>query len=468
MITVVYSTHKDEAYNDSFNKHIHETIGLKNFELLYYQNNNEFSLSEIYNRGLKESKNDIVIFLHNDIIFEKKYWGKKIIEHFNKNKDYGIIGVAGTRYLSNSGKWWDIQGEMVGQVYHQHNGKKWLSEYNKPFGNGIIDSVLVDGLFICVNKKIIKTNFNETYKGFHFYDVSFCISNFIMGVKIGTISNVPITHLSIGITNNKWEENRKQFVIDYIDKFPFITNSTYPNFEINKKIPLVSFIITIYNYGVMFEKTLQSIFNSTYKNLEIIVVNDGSTDKYVIEKLKNLNSKNIKVIHQNNNGPSSARNNGVKLSIGDYILPLDADDLIQPEYIQSCVNILNHDLNVSPVYCDTHHIGDINNVEQRPEWTFERLIQGPFIVNCSMFHRKAFDLCGGYDIELNGWEDYDLWIRMALNNYIGKRIPKPLFLYFHHEKDGTVSTNANKNQQELYIKIINKNFNKNGNNNNII
>ena len=75
-----------------------------------------------------------------------------------------------------------------------------------------------------------------------------------------------------------------------------------------------------------------------------------------------------------------------------------------------------------------------------------------------MFHRESFEVCDGYDVTLKGWEDYDLWIRMGLKGYSGKRIPKPLFTYFHHESDGTVSTEANNNQQELYNKIMNKNF----------
>jgi GT2 family glycosyltransferase len=75
-----------------------------------------------------------------------------------------------------------------------------------------------------------------------------------------------------------------------------------------------------------------------------------------------------------------------------------------------------------------------------------------------MFTKKAFDDCGGYDEDLIGWEDYDLWLRMMKNGYIGKRIPKPLFVYFHHENDGTVSTKANQNQQELYQNIMYKNF----------
>jgi cellulose synthase/poly-beta-1,6-N-acetylglucosamine synthase-like glycosyltransferase len=348
---------------------------------------------------------------------------------------------------------------MIGQVYHQHQGKKWLSEYNKPFGSRVIDSVIVDGLFFGIKKSNIKERFDETVNGFHFYDTTFCIKNFLSGVKIGTISNVPLTHLSIGMTNEQWELNRQLFVKKFDGKLPIKIKNEYPTLKINSKIPLVSVVIPIYNYGVQFEKTLRSIFESTYKNLEIIIVDDGSNDEYVKLKLESLEGHpNIKIIRQSNSGPSSARNNGINNSNGEYILPLDADDMIYPDYIQNCVNILKNNKNVSPVYCDTHHIGQIQGVEQRPEWSLERLKQGPFIVNCSMFHRDAFDKCDGYDTTLYGWEDYDLWIRMGLHGYTGKRLSKPLFYYFHHEKDGTVSTVANQNQQELYNKIMNKNF----------
>jgi len=456
-ITVGFSTRKD---NPHFIELLKQTSGFKEIDVIQKINNGEKSLSQTYNEILNESKTDIVVLCHDDILFEKPYWGKRLSEHFEKNPEFGIIGVAGTMFLPSSGRWWDIQGEMVGQVYHQHDGKKWLSEYNKSFGNGIIETILVDGLFFGVHKNRIKSNFDKEYKGFHFYDVSFCFSNFKKGVKIGTISNIPITHMSIGMTNSEWESNRLFFSENNKQNLPIIVNSKYPELKINPKLPLVSIIMPVYNYGSMFEKSIQSVFNSTYKNIELIIVNDGSTDDYVISKLKTLESHpNIKIIHQENLGPSSARNNGIKNSTGEFILPLDSDDMVLPEYIQNCVSILKNNKNISPVYCDTNHIGQSQGIQQRPEWSMDRLIQGPFIVNCSMFHREAFDSCGGYDTNLFGWEDYDLWIRMGLKGYSGKRIPKPLFVYFHHEKDGTVSTLANQNQQELYNKIINKNFN---------
>jgi len=456
MITVGYSTKKS---NPNFLEYIKKTCGIKNVQIIEIENPGLFSLTETYNKILDLSVNEIVVFTHDDILFEKEYWGKRIIEHFDKKPEYGILGVAGTTYYPSSGRWWEIQGEMIGQVYHQHQGKKWLSEYNKPFGSKIIDSVIVDGLFFSIKKSNIKERFDESVKGFHFYDTTFCIQNFLSGVKIGTISNVPLTHLSIGATNEQWEINRQLFVGKFQDRLPIKIKNVYPILTINPKIPLVSVVIPIYNYGIQFEKTLCSIFDSTYKNLEIIIVDDGSNDEYVKLKLESLESHpNIKIIKQSNSGPSSARNNGINNSNGEFILPLDADDMIYPEYIQNCVNILKNNKNISPVYCDTHHIGQIQGIEQRPEWSMERLIQGPFIVNCSMFHKKAFDDCKGYDDSLKGWEDYDLWIRMGQKGYIGKRIPKPLFIYYHHENDGTVSTEANKNQQLLYDKIISKNF----------
>jgi len=456
MITIGFSTRKIDP---SFIEMLKKTSGMSDPEVIPFENNGEYSLTEAYNKILDQSSNDIVILCHDDIYFEKNYWAKRVIEHFEKKENYGIIGVAGTKYYPKSGMWWEVSSEMIGQVYHQHEGKKWLSQYNEPFGNKVIETVIVDGLFIAIHKKRIKKKFNEEVDGFHFYDTTFCFENYLSGVKIGTVSNIPITHLSIGMTNEKWEENRIKFSERFKDDLPQILKTDLPIFEINKNQPLVSVIMPVYNYGKMFQKSLESVFKSTYKNIELVIVNDGSTDDYVLNKLNTLKDHpNIKLINQNNSGPANARNTGIKNSTGDYILPLDSDDMISPDYIQTCVNIIKKDTDISPVYCDTNHAGEINGVEVRPEWSKERLLQGPFIVNCSMFSRKAYDSTNGYDETMNGWEDYDLWVQMMVNGYVGKRIPKPMFNYFHHEKDGTVSTKANKNPQELYNYIINKNL----------
>lgn len=455
MITVGFST---KTPKPEFINLIKETCGIDDVEIIQKINNGEKSLSVVYNEILNESTNNIVVLCHDDILFEKKYWAKRVIEHFQKRSEYGILGVAGTRYYPSSGMWWEVSSEMIGQVYHQHNGKKWLSKYNEPFGNKVMQSIIVDGVFMMVQKDKLSKRFNENVEGFHFYDTTFSFENHLDGVKVGVVSNIPITHLSIGMTNKQWDQNRVKFVDTFKESLPQILGNDLPVLKYNNKQPMVSVIMPIYNYGDIFQKSLESVFSSTYSNIELVIVNDGSTNPYVLNKLDSLsNHPNIKIINQENSGPSSARNNGIKSSTGEYILPLDSDDMISPDYIQTCVNIIRKNNKISPVYCDTNHAGQMTGIEQRPEWSKERLIQGPFIVNCSMFTREAFDTCGGYDEQMKGWEDYDLWIRMMNNGFVGKRIPKPLFTYFHHEKDGTVSTEANKNTKELYEYIMNKN-----------
>ncbi len=155
---------------------------------------------------------------------------------------------------------------------------------------------------------------------------------------------------------------------------------------------------------------------------------------------------------------SDTRNIAVKESKGDYILPLDADDMILPEYLKTGVSIIKSNPKISPVYCDTIHVGEMQGLEKRPEWSPERLLSGPFIVNSSMYSRQAFESTQGYDTQMKGWVDYDLWVQMMDAGFVGKRIPKGLFIYFHHESEGkgSVSTEARTKMGELHQTIIKK------------
>ena len=258
MITIGFST---KSPKPDFIKQVKETCGVDDVEIIQKINNGEKSLSVVYNEILNESSNNIVVLCHDDILFEKKYWAKRVVEHFQKRPEYGILGVAGTRYYPESGMWWEVSSEMIGQVYHQHNGKKWLSKYNEPFGNKVLQSVIVDGVFMMIQKDKLSKQFNENVYGFHFYYTTFTFENHLDGVKVGVISNIPITHLSIGQTNQQWEENRVKFRDSFKDKLPQIIENDLPVFTYNSKQPLVSVVMPIHNYGNMFQKSLESVFN---------------------------------------------------------------------------------------------------------------------------------------------------------------------------------------------------------------
>jgi len=217
MITVIYCTRES---NPEHTEHLIKTSGLhKHLEVIEIINNGE-SLTKAYNRGLKMATNKIVVFCHDDLTIETKQWGTKLVKLFERNKEYGIIGIAGTKFMSETGQWWTNPRKMYGRVQHTHEGKTWLSSYSDDLGQALEETVIVDGLFFAVNKDVVKKEFNEDFEGFHFYDVSYCFDNFLEGVKVGVTTVIRVNHQSIGMVNEQWEENRKQFAETYKDKLP--------------------------------------------------------------------------------------------------------------------------------------------------------------------------------------------------------------------------------------------------------
>lgn len=216
-ISVVFSTRK---LNPGFVQHIIDSSGLgKKIEVIPFINNGEKSLTQVYNEGLEKAKHDIVVLCHDDIAFNTKDWGLALSDHFTRNMGYGILGVAGTNKLV-SGKWWEDQSRMFGIVNHTDGKNVWASTYSESQGLYVKRMVVLDGVLLAVHKKRIKSKFNENFKGFHFYDISFTFDNHLNNVKVGVITNIRITHMSVGETNDFWEENKVLFEETYKDKLP--------------------------------------------------------------------------------------------------------------------------------------------------------------------------------------------------------------------------------------------------------
>lgn len=281
MVTIGYSTRE---INPTFIEHLKKTVGPKNVEIIEVVNNGEKSLTKVYNEILNQAKNDIVVLCHDDIKFDDKGWGNKIIKHFTKT-NYGILGVAGTTNMPSSGMWWENRRKMVGVVNHEHLGKKWESKYSTSLGNDIEEVVVVDGLFMAIHKQRIKSNFIEDFDNFHFYDISFCFENYMAGVHIGVLYNIKLTHSSIGQTNDAWEQNKIKFAEKYSDNLPI----SLPYNEKRKLNVLISCL--------------------SFKNFT-------GSELYVYELAKNLLNENCEVtVVSDINGPLAkmALNLGIKL-----------------------------------------------------------------------------------------------------------------------------------------------------------
>ena len=220
-IVVVFSSHLSDEENHNFNDHIDSTIGSIHREIVCFENFNEYSLSELYNKALREyaASNTIFVFCHNDILFKTKNWGRLLLDKFN-NTDYDILGVAGSTYLANNGVWWADKTKMVGIVDHTDGFNEWSSQYSFERKGKIIPTITIDGLFMAVKPDNLEHDFDEDFKGFHFYDLGFCFPNYLDYCNIGVTTDIRILHKSVGETDDKWEENRKQFVEKYKDELP--------------------------------------------------------------------------------------------------------------------------------------------------------------------------------------------------------------------------------------------------------
>ena len=222
----------------------------------------------------------------------------------------------------------------------------------------------------------------------------------------------------------------------------------------NEKELKVSIIIPYFNQPDYLQEAVDSINKSTYRNIEIIVVNDGSTTLEAEQAFNKLDG--VIKLSKSNGGLSSARNAGVSVSSGQYILPLDADDKIHPDYIRLAVNALVNNPELAYVSCHTHNFGVFEN-EYIPVGYVPELM--PFINThgkcANLFRHSVFEVCGGYDEIISSYEDWDFLLTLHENGFNGDVLPEELFFYRRHY-DSMVYTTANPHRVELVQYIMSK------------
>lgn len=222
-------------------------------------------------------------------------------------------------------------------------------------------------------------------------------------------------------------------------------------------VPLVSVIIPAYNAENFICKTLESVLAQTYTNIEVLVVDDGSLDK-TSEIVKSFAQRDNRVIllQQSNQGVATARNLAIAKSKGEYIAPIDADDIWYPQKIEKQVQwLLNSDSSVGLVYAwsafideNDGIIGNYNswyylNINSIEGEVYRKLLYTNFIGNASvpLIRRECFEKVGGYDSELKkhhaqGCEDWDIYLRIA--EYYKFRVVRE-FLIGYRQVNGSMS-----------------------------
>lgn len=188
--------------------------------------------------------------------------------------------------------------------------------------------------------------------------------------------------------------------------------------EKKQKKPRVSVIIPTYNRGWIIKEAIDSVLAQDFKDFELIVVDDGSTDNTL--EILNSFQYDIKVLRQSNHGVSAARNRGIAAASGHFIAFLDSDDLWLPRKLARQVDFFNS--NPDAYICQTEEIWVRNNVRVNPKKRHKKpwgMIFEPSLALCLvspsavMIRRSLFEKVGGFDETLPACEDYDLWLRIS-------------------------------------------------------
>jgi len=222
-----------------------------------------------------------------------------------------------------------------------------------------------------------------------------------------------------------------------------------------KREPLVSVYITNFNYETYIRSAIESVLSQTYKNIELFIIDDGSTDnsRNIINKYSSL--KNVFIIFQNNKGLNKTNNVALNLCNGEYIIRLDADDYFHPDAIYFMVKKITMSKSAL-VFPDYFLIDEENNIiSQVKRFDFDSevtLRDIPAHGACTLISIDILKKIGGYDESFTCQDGYDIWIKM-ISSFTVTNINKPLFYYRQHH--GSLSSNKF-NILKTRSKIINK------------
>lgn len=226
---------------------------------------------------------------------------------------------------------------------------------------------------------------------------------------------------------------------------------------VDKKDPLVSVVISCYNDAPYIEQAVDSVQGQTYRNTEIIVVDDGS-DVKTRKVLKSLEPKIEALILQENKGVSTARNKGIAASQGVYIMILDSDDYLESTFLEKAVKLFK-DGDVRLVSCYANLIkSNCGTAMLKTEGgNLISFLNNNCALGTSLYKKEDIEAIKGYDEKmLLGFEDWDFNIRIMALGGLAKVIKEPLYNY--RIKGDSRNEKAKKHRAEILKYIVTKNI----------
>ena len=218
--------------------------------------------------------------------------------------------------------------------------------------------------------------------------------------------------------------------------------------------PRVSVVIPCYNLGRYLYEALSSALRQTMQPIEVIVVDDGSTDDYTRLVIDAIDHPQVRVLHQENRGLAAARNAGVRAARASFLCCLDADDRLHPEFFARALSLLETDPQIGFVTSYYREFDGRSGVVAYPTCALPEMLVINRAMVSALFRRDAWEHAGGYCETLSGMHDWDLWIGMLEAGYRAELIPEVLFDYRVRSESMYATTSKPENYSVLVKRIV--------------
>jgi GT2 family glycosyltransferase len=435
------------------------------------------------------AKGDYLALINNDAVIAPD-WIKEALKSFSKDKKVAVVGGRAYKWAEGEKKYSEINDFYSYQVIDLYNGSAETlmtgdneAEVNSISGAGVIIKRKViekigyfddrffayyeeTDLFARMKRAGYKIIYNPNVKTWHkigqstksnpyFYLYQMNKNRFLFAfknfdkpfankmaksyIRQSLVSFKNIIKGSSDINDKAMVEAFKWNIANIFETIKSRKNTLklgkkYNNLLVNDDCQNVSIIITCYNYEKYIEESINSALGQSQQPLEVIVVNDGSTDDS-LKKIKKYKDK-VKILNKKNEGLIKAKNDGLKLAKGHWVIFLDADDILDKDYLKKTLKVARLK-NSSVVYTDMNLFGSENKKFKSMPFSLKSLRKNNFIHNSALIKRDLAMYAGGYKKEMSGgYEDWEFYISLAEKNAKMTYLEESLLNYRQHEAGG--------------------------------